>query len=96
MWGFKNKIMDWINVKENHFADIKQNKNDNGYSWESDMIDEQFLVAVPTNKGWDIEKVVLIDEIGLQTYVDNEENEPYEWDMRDITHWIKIKPPYKL
>lgn len=85
--------MEWIDVKDKHFAQIEQKGNT--YKWESIIIDEPFLVAVPTNKGWDIEKVVLTDEIGLQLFYDGE-TECYGWEMTDVTHWMKIENPYKL
>lgn len=80
----------WISVKDQHFVDIK--KYDNSYTWESDEIGSIFMVAVPTNKGWDIEKVVLTDVIGLECYSDGETS-CFEWEMIDVTNWYKITPP---
>ena len=83
--------MEWIDVKTKHFADIEQ--TDNGYKWESDMIDEPFMVAVPTNKGWCIQQVILTDEIGLQCYTDDDGGTYFGWDITDVTHWFKPEAP---
>jgi len=83
--------MEWINVNTLHFAEIAFNGN--GHSWKSDLpIDEPFLVAVETNKGWDIEKVVLTDQIGLQCFSDGETSH-YGWDITDVKYWCKLENP---
>lgn len=85
--------MEWIDVKTKHFAEIKQTDN-GGYEWESDMIDEPFMVAVPTNKGWYMQLVILTDEIGLQCCSDDGSTY-FGWEMTDVTHWFKPEPPKK-
>jgi len=81
--------MNWINVKDRHFAQITENEK--GYIWES-KYDKPFLAAVPTNIGWDIEKVVLEDEMGLRICSDNDTH-PYGWEMTDVTFWCEITEP---
>ena len=83
--------MEWISVKTKHFADIEQTKN--GYKWESNMIDEPFMVAVPTNKGWCIQQVILTDGVGLQCYTDDDGGTYFGWDVTDVTHWFKTENP---
>lgn len=83
--------MNWTNVKEKHFADIEVTEN--GYTWESDMIEEPFMVALETNKGWCMQQVVLIDEIGLQCYTDDDGYTYFGWEITDVTHWCKLTPP---
>ncbi len=82
--------MNWINVKTKHFADIEQNEN--SYTWESDMIDEPFMVAIPTNNGWITQQVVLVDEIGLQSHTDDGPTY-FGYELTDVTHWMIIEPP---
>jgi len=82
--------MEWIDVNKKHFADIEQ--TDNGYKWESNMIDEPFMVAVPTKKGWIIQQVILTDELGLQCYTDDG-GTYFGWDITDVTHWFKPQQP---
>ena len=84
--------MEWINTKEKHFAEIE--KKESGYSWKSDFIDTPFLVAVETNKGWDIEKVVLTDGIGLECFCDGETSY-YGWEVTDIDFYMIIENPKK-
>tara|TARA_R110002020_G_scaffold29185_1_gene92171 strand:- start:257 stop:505 length:249 start_codon:yes stop_codon:yes gene_type:complete len=81
--------MNWINVKDRHFAQITENEK--GYIWES-KYDKPFLAAVPTNIGWDIEKVVLEDEMGLRICSDNDTHS-YGWEMTDVTFWCEITEP---
>jgi len=87
--------MEWINVKDKHFANIEQVKTKCGVitKWESDMIDEPFMVAIPTNNGWCIEQVVLTDGVGLQSYTDDEGPMYFGWDITDVTHWMKLEHP---
>lgn len=82
--------MDWIDVNEKHFAQIT--KTENGYSWESDMMDEPFIVAVKTNKGWCIQQVVLTDQIGLECWSDGETSY-FGWDITDVAYWMELTPP---
>lgn len=81
--------MKWTNVKDKHFAQITEDGN--SYFWES-TYEKPFLVAVPTNKGWDIEKVILEDETGLRIYADGETHH-YGYEMTDVTHWCEIVEP---
>ena len=83
--------MNWIDVKNNHFAEIA--KVENGIRWESDFIDEPFMVAIPlADKTWVIEKVVLSDEKGLELFCDGV-TDYFGYDMSDVTHWCKITEP---
>jgi len=82
--------MKWISVKDKHFVDITHKKG-RSYEWEG-VINEPFIVAVPTNQGWCIQQVVLTDEIGLECHGDDE-NTYFGWDILDVTHWMKIEPP---
>ena len=85
--------MNWIDVKDKHFAKIT--KTDNGYSWESDMIDEPFMVAIETNRGWCMQQVVLTDQIGLECWTDEDGGSYFGWDIEDVTHWFKLVAPTK-
>ena len=81
--------MKWINVKDRHFAKITDSEK--GYIFES-LYDKPFLVAVPTYNGWDIEKVILEDEIGLMIFSDNDTHH-YGWEMTDVIFWCEITNP---
>lgn len=85
--------MEWISVKDKHFADIEEKGN--SYVWESGMIDEPFIVAIPTDKGWCIQQVVLVDEVGLQCWSDEEGAHYFGWSIIDVSHWMPLKPPVK-
>ena len=80
----------WIDVKDKHFADITQTEK--GYEWESDLVDEPFMVAVPINKGYYIQQVILVDEVGLQCYTDDG-GTYFEWEITDISHWFRVSEP---
>lgn len=85
--------MNWINVEDEHFAEITYNEDGYSYSWESKFVDEPFLVALPlSSDDWCIERVVLTDEVGLQLFSD-EEATSFGWDITDVTHWCKITEP---
>lgn len=86
--------MDWIDVKTKHFADIEKTEG-GGYTWESDLIDEPFMVAIPLDKGWCIQQVILVDEVGLRCYIDeNSDSDDYfGWEITDVTHWFKPVEP---
>ena len=88
--------MNWINVKENHFADIRHDEPTGSFAWESDLIDEPFMVAIPTKEGWCIQQVVLINDIGLQCHTDDDGPTYFGWSMIDVTHWMKIEPPITI
>ena len=90
MFPTKIKSMNWINVKDKHFAELSY-KKDSGYSWESDLIDIPFMVAVELKSGWCIQQVIL-NESGLHCWVDGE-TEPFGWDVTDVTHWCLINSP---
>lgn len=83
--------MEWISVKDKHFCEITNHK-DGSYSWESTFIEEEFLIAIELKKGWCIEKVVLIDQIGLELISDGT-TDSLGWEITDVTHWMKIEPP---
>ncbi len=87
--------MEWINVKDSHFVDIERHE-DGSYTWieNNNCPNKPFLVAVPTNKGWDINQVYL-SEHGLQCYNDDDCGY-YGWSIEDVTHWMKIKDPYNI
>lgn len=86
--------MKWISVKDQHFVEITE--YDNGYSWFCEDIGDPFMVAVPTNKGWCIQQVVLVDGVGLQCWSDDEGPTYFGWDIMDVTHWFKPTEPYKI
>ena len=81
--------MNWINVKDRHFAQITETEK--SYIWES-IYDKPFLAAVLTNSGWDIEKVVLEDEMGLRICSDNDTH-PYGLEMTGVTFWCEVTDP---
>lgn len=83
--------MEWIDVKVKHFCDIKGTKDN--YTWESDMVDEPFMVAIPTNDGWCIQQVILTDEVGLECHTDDDGGTYFGWNITDVTHWFKPTPP---
>lgn len=86
--------MNWINAKENHFVTITNN-DDGSYEWveKNNCPSKPFLVAVETNKGWDINQVILTED-GVKIWSDGHE-EYYEWDITMIDFWMEIKEPVK-
>lgn len=83
--------MNWIETKEKHFVDFF--KDENGEYWleNNNCPDNPFLVAVKTNKGWDIDYVVLTEN-GLEAYTEDSLGY-YGWNIDDVTHWMPIKEP---
>lgn len=89
----KVETMRWIPVEEMHFIDIIKNDS-TGYEYirNDNCPNEPFLIAVETNKGWDIERVIL-GEYGLEV-VSEDDTQAYDsWNPCDVTHWMKIIPP---
>lgn len=81
--------MEWIDVKENHFVDLEVYDTD--YQWTG-RVDGPFMVAVPTNNGYEIQQVILVDEVGLQCYGDDGPSY-YGWQITDVTHWFEPTNP---
>ena len=85
--------MEWIETNKKHFVDIKY-INETKYEWveNNNCPNKPFLVAVETNKGWDID-YVLLTENGLECYNDGDLS-PYDaWCITDVTHWCEIEDP---
>lgn len=88
-------MINWIDVKEKHFAKItiEENAESKTTTWESELIDTPFLVAIPTNGGWCIQQVVLSDGLGLQCWSEEEGAHYFGYDILDVTHWSLINEP---
>ncbi len=90
------ELMRWIPVEEMHFIDIIKN-DATGYEYiqNDNCPNEPFLVAIETNKGWDIERVIL-GEYGLEVVCEDDTQNYDSWSPCEVTHWMKIIPPTTL
>ena len=83
--------MKWINVEDEHFVDITNNK-DGSYAWV-ELYSKPFLVAINTNSGWEYEKVILDENAGLLSHSNDDESGYFGWDIKDVKFWAKFIEP---
>ena len=87
--------MQWINIDDSHFVDLKIEKKDSSieYSWTelSSCPQEPFLVGVDTNTGFQWAKVILT-EFGIEE-VSDDDTQPWGWSVMDIQYWMEIETP---
>lgn len=77
----------WISVEDRPFV-----KNS---EWTAESR-EEFLAAVPTNKGWWIRHCLIEPETGCLYVCCDDHIESAGWEYTDITHYLPITEPYKL
>ena len=91
--------MNWINVKDKHFVDIKHFE-DGSYEWieNQNLPKEPFLVGLFTRNNnnefatfnyW----LVVLGDNGLEEWTENETSHLDCWDILGIEYWCPIASP---